>query len=81
MKKADTKLHLAHSAGKRIQDTADKLMEPVRKRGRIPTKDEKATFTSDGNDQYTNALLKNFDEKTINYRQLIKEKGKRQDSQ
>ncbi|CAD6491591.1 MAG: hypothetical protein LAKADJCE_00146 [Candidatus Argoarchaeum ethanivorans] len=51
-------------------------MKTVRKRGRIPTKDEKATFTSDGNDQYINALTENFDEETINYGQLIKEREK-----
>jgi uncharacterized protein (DUF2252 family) len=38
-KKADTKLHLAHSTGKRVQATADKLMKTVRKRGKLPTKD------------------------------------------
>ncbi len=74
-KKPDTKLHLAHSTGKRVQETADKLMEAIRRRSKIPTKKEKATFTSDGNDQYTNALLKNFEEDTINYGQLIKERG------
>jgi hypothetical protein len=42
-------------------------METVRKRGKIPTKDEKATFFSDGNDQYTKAIIKNFDVETINY--------------
>ena len=73
-KTAETKLHLAHSTGKRVQDTADKLMETVRKRGKIPTKDEKATFFSDGNDQYTKAIIKNFDVETINYGQLIKER-------
>jgi len=60
-KKADTKLHLAHSTGKRVQATADKLMETVRKRGTRPTEDEKATFISDGNDQYINAILDNFE--------------------
>nr|QNO55078.1 hypothetical protein PBMGCBEP_00012 [Methanosarcinales archaeon ANME-1 ERB7] len=49
-------------------------METVRKRGKIPTKDEKATFFSDGNDQYTKAIIKNFDVETINYGQLIKER-------
>ena len=75
-KKADTKLHLAHSTGKRVQATADKLMETVRKRGKKPTEDEKATFASDGNDQYINAILANFEAETINYGQLIKEREK-----
>lgn len=35
---------------------------------------EKATFTSDGNDQYIGAILKNFDRDTINYGQIIKER-------
>ena len=75
-KKADTKLHLAHSTGKRVQATADKLMKTVRKRGKLPTKDEKATFVSDGNDQYTRAILENFDVEAINYGQLVKEREK-----
>ncbi len=75
-KKADTKLHLAHSTGKRVQATADKLMETVRKRGKKPTEDEKATFISDGNDQYITAILANFEAETINYGQLIKEREK-----
>ena len=29
---------------------------------------------SDGNDQYTKAIIKNFDVETINYGQLIKER-------
>jgi hypothetical protein len=33
-----------------------------------------ATFFSDGNDQYTKAIVKNFDVETINYGQLIKER-------
>jgi hypothetical protein len=49
-------------------------MKTVRKRGKIPTKDEKAMFVSDGNDQYTKAIIKNFDVEMINYGQLIKER-------
>ena len=30
---------------------------------------------SDGNDQYTNAILKEFDITTINYDQIIKQRG------
>ncbi len=44
----------------------------VKKRGKLPTENERATFFSDGNDQYANALLENFDRETINYGQLIK---------
>ena len=44
----------------------------VKRRGKCPTEDEKATFLSDGNDQYTHAILKNFDKETVNYGQLIK---------
>jgi hypothetical protein len=55
-KKADTKLPLAHSTGKRVQATADTLLETVRKRGKKPTGDGKATFMSDGNDQYIKAI-------------------------
>lgn len=53
-------------------------MEKVKKRGKNPTENEKATFITDGNEQYTNALSENFDEKTINYGQVIKirENGK-----
>jgi len=75
-KKADTKLHLAHSTGKRVQATADALQETVGKRGKKPTGDGKATFISGGNDQYINAILANFEAETINYGQLIKEREK-----
>lgn len=61
-----------------MQETADELMEKVKKRGNPPTENEKATFITDGNEQYTNALSEYFDEKTINYGQVIKirENGK-----
>lgn len=51
-------------------------METVRKRGKKPTEDGKATFISDCNDQYINAILDNFEAETINYGQLIKEREK-----
>ena len=72
--KSDTKLHLAHCTGKRVQGTANKLMAMVKSRGKVPDTDNKATFVSDGNDQYTTALLGNFDLDTINYGQLVKER-------
>jgi IS1 family transposase len=75
-KKADTKLHLAHSTGKRVQATADTLLETVRTRGKRPTEGEKATFISDGNDQYVTAILDNFEAEMVNYGQLIKEREK-----
>ena len=40
----------------------------------MPDTNNKATFVSDGNDQYTTALLGNFDPDTINYGQLVKER-------
>ena len=40
----------------------------------MPTDDEKATFTSDGNSQYIGAILKNFKRNTVNYGQIIKER-------
>ena len=46
----------------------------MRKRGKRPTEDEKATFISDGNDQYITAILANFEAEKINYGQLIKER-------
>jgi IS1 family transposase len=49
-------------------------MEKIQKCGKKPTDDNKATFYSDGNDQYTNALIKCFDTTAINYGQLIKER-------
>jgi len=49
-------------------------METVRKRGKKPTEDKKATFISDGNDQYLTAILANFEAEAINYGQLIKER-------
>jgi IS1 family transposase len=59
-----------------VQDTADELIGLIKKRGKQPTEDEKATFFSDGNTQYTHALLEDFDEKTINYGQIIKQREK-----
>jgi hypothetical protein len=50
------------------------LLETVRNRGKRPTEDEKATFISDGNDQYITAIPANFEAETINYGQLIKER-------
>ncbi|RCV64678.1 hypothetical protein C5S53_07690, partial [Methanophagales archaeon] len=35
---------------------------------------DKATFISDGNNQYTKALFENFDVAAINYGQLVKER-------
>ena len=64
--------HLRVGIFKRVQETADKLIEMVKKRGKLPTENERGTFFSYGNDQYTNALFKDFDRKIINYRQLIK---------
>jgi IS1 family transposase len=49
-------------------------MKKIKKCGKKTTEDNKATFYSDGNDQYTNALLNCFDTNTINYGQLIKER-------
>ncbi|KXA96492.1 hypothetical protein AKJ39_04550 [candidate division MSBL1 archaeon SCGC-AAA259J03] len=67
---------MAHSTGKRVQETADTLVKTVKRRGKTPTKGKKATFASDGNDQYTKALMKNFDEESINYGQLVKNREK-----
>ena len=57
-----------------MQGTANKLMAMVKNRGKVPDIDNKATFVSDGNDQYTTAILGNFDPDTINYGQLVKER-------
>ncbi|MEA1908147.1 MAG: IS1 family transposase, partial [Euryarchaeota archaeon] len=72
--KSDTKLHLAHRTGKRVQETANKLMAMVKSRSKVPDTDNNAMFVSDGNDQYTTAILGNFDPDTINYGQLVKER-------
>ncbi len=55
-----------------VQNTADGLIAMVKKYGKAPAKNAKATFVSDGNDQYH--VLKNFDADTINYGQLVKER-------
>ena len=49
------------------------MIKKVKERSKPPSKDKKANFVSDGNNQYTKALLKYFNEKVINYGQLIKE--------
>lgn len=51
-------------------------MAMVKSRSKVPDTDDKATFVSDGNDQYTTALFENFDVDTINYGQLVKEREK-----
>ncbi|KXA94185.1 hypothetical protein AKJ65_05150 [candidate division MSBL1 archaeon SCGC-AAA259E19] len=70
------RLHLAHNTGKRVQETADELIRTVKRRCKTPTKNKKGMFASDGNDQYTKALLKNFDDESINYGQLVKDREK-----
>ncbi|RZB28807.1 MAG: hypothetical protein AEth_01809 [Candidatus Argoarchaeum ethanivorans] len=49
-------------------------MAMVKNRGNVPDTDDKAVFASVGNDQYTTALLGNFDPDTINYGPLVKER-------
>ena len=49
-------------------------MATVKSRDKVPNTDDKATFVSDGTDQYATALLGNFDPDTINYGQLVKER-------
>jgi IS1 family transposase len=73
--KSDTKLHLVHCTGKRVQETANALLALVKNRGKAPDMDDKATFVSDGNNQYTKALFENFDVNAINYGQLVKERN------
>ena len=70
--KPDTKLHIAHSTGKRNQETCDKLFQKLCLRCKEPTRGEKATFISDGNEEYTNAISKYYLTETVNYGQLIK---------
>lgn len=65
---------MAHATGKRKQEIADELMKKVKEIGKLPSKDNKADFASDGNDQYTKSILKYFNEETVNYGQLIKER-------
>lgn len=76
--KADTKLQIAHSTGKKDQKTCDRLFQKLCVRCKEPTREDKATFISDGNDQYTNSIEKYYITETINYGQLIKirENGK-----
>ena len=57
-----------------MQETANALLALVKNRGKAPDKDDKATFVSDGNNQYTKALFENFDVDAINYGQLVKER-------
>jgi IS1 family transposase len=57
-----------------VQETTNALLALVKNRGKAPDKDDKATFVSDGNNQYIKALLENFDVDAINYGQLVKER-------
>ncbi len=70
--KADTKLQIAHATGKKDQSTCDRLFQKLCLRCREPTEEEKATFISDGNTQYTNSIQKYYLIETVNYGQLIK---------
>lgn len=70
--KSDTKLQIAHATGKKEQKICDRLFQKLCIRCQEPTEEEKATFTSDGNPQYTNSIQKYYLTETINYGQLIK---------
>jgi len=72
--KRRTRLQLGHAIGKRKQETCDKLMRKLCVRCKNPTKENKATFYSDGNDQYINSIEKYYDTETVNYGQLVKVK-------
>ncbi len=63
---------IAHSVGKRQQETCDRLIRKLCVRCKQPTPENKASFYSDGNPQYKSSILKYFLEENINYGQLIK---------
>ena len=60
-----------------MQRTSDKLFEKIKTRCKEPTKEEKTTIISDGNDQYTISILNNYQTEAVNYGQLIKIKDKK----
>ena len=72
--KRRTRLQLGHAIGKREQKTCDKLIRKLCVRCKNPTAENKATFYSDGNDQYVNSIEKYYNIDTVNYGQLIKVK-------
>ena len=70
--KRRTRLQLGHSVGKKRQETCDKLTRKLCARCKDPTKENKASFYTDGNPQYTSSIQKYYDTDTINYGQLVK---------
>lgn len=68
--KPDTRLHLAHHVGQRVQKSADKLFQKIKHRSKMGSR--KPRIASDGNRQYPKAILKFYSPQSINYGQLIK---------
>ena len=76
--KQDTKLHLAHSVGKRLDIIADNVIWKISQVLTPPTFTNKLEIYTDGNKQYTTALLNNFRKDCLIYGQLVKfKKNKR----
>lgn len=72
--KRDTKLHLAHTVGKRIDTIADYLVWKLSCILSPPTFSYPLKIYTDGNPQYLPALLTNFRKDCIVYGRLIKYK-------
>ena len=72
--KRDTKLHLAHTVGKRIDQISDYLVWKLSCILSPPTFSYPLEIYSDGNDQYTKALKQYFKTDSIVYGQVVKHK-------
>ena len=72
--KRDTKLHLTHSVGKRIDMVADHIIWKLSGILSPPTFSYPLEIYTDGNRQYLTALLANFRKDCILYGRVIKHK-------
>lgn len=72
--KRETGLFVAFVVGKWIQETCDELYEQIAERTQQPTSKNKISFCTDANKQNKNAIAKNFNNDSVQYGQVIKDK-------
>ena len=70
--KPETRLHIAHAVGKRLDMIANHVIWKVSTILEHPTFTQKLEIYTDGNVQYTTAMLNHYRKDTLIYGQLIK---------